>query len=382
MVDTSPDFQVYVKPIGSKCNLDCSYCYYLDKPKPEGTNSIVGMPEILLEEYIAQHIEACRQPVIRFSWHGGEPTLLGCEYFQKITAWQTRFLPAGRVIQNGIQTNGTLLDKDWCLFLAKENFVVGLSLDGPRQFHDLHRRSKVGSATFDLALAGYEQLRIHEVHVEILCVVHAGNVGSPLEVYQFFRDIDARYITFLPLVEPELGAPEGVSSRTVPADAWGKFLCFVFDEWLDKDIGRIKIQIIEEATRTAFGLEHSLCLFRETCGDIPILDHQGDLYCCDHYVDQGYRLGNILETPLIKLLSNPMRTSFGEVKRDSLTSECHNCEVLPMCRGECPKNRFITSTDGDVNLNYLCSGYKCFFSHCLPFVESVAKEWRKSKSIS
>ena len=377
MVKASRDFQVFVKPAGPRCNLDCHYCYYLRKESLYPEQSSFGMPDIILEEYIVQHIEACAEPVIRFSWHGGEPTILGLDYFRRIVAIQGKYRPPDQQIANGMQTNGTLLDEDWCRFLAEEGFYVGLSLDGPQEMHDRYRLTKGGKPTFEQTMNGYELLRRHGVSTDILCVVNAHNVQFPAEVYRFFKKIGAKYVSFLPMVEPHKEADREVSPLTVPADGWGDFLCTIFDEWVSRDVGKIKIQVFEEAARTAFGQEHSLCIFRPICGDVPVVEHNGDFYSCDHFVDDEHRLGNIIETPLVRLLESPAQRAFGKVKQDSLPRYCLECEVLAMCNGECPKNRFIRTPDGEEGLNYLCAGYKRFFSHCLPFVEEVGAQWRK-----
>lgn len=335
------------------------------------------MPDIVLEEYIVQHIEASAEPVIRFSWHGGEPTVLGLDYFRKIVVLQRKHQPASQRIANGIQTNGTLLDAAWCRFLADENFSVGLSLDGPQEMHDLYRSDKRGNPTHELAMQGYALLRRHHVNTDILCVVNSHNVRYPLEVYRFFKKIEAEYVSFLPVVEQQSVADGGVSPLSVPSEVWGSFLCTIFDEWVSRDIGKIKVQIFEEAARTAFKQEHSLCIFRPVCGDIPVVEHNGDFYSCDHYVDDKHRLGNIIETPLLELLESPRQRAFGRAKLDSLPRYCRECEVRAMCNGGCPKNRFIPTSEGESGLNYLCAGYRQFFSHCRPFIMEVAAEWRR-----
>ena len=380
MAASSRSFQVFVKPAGAGCNLACRYCYYLDK-MPRGSDAApTRMPEELLERYIAQHIAASPDEIIRFSWHGGEPTVLGVNYFRTIIEIQRRLCPPSRTIINGMQTNGTLLDDDWGGFLATKGFAVGLSLDGPRELHDCHRRTRGGQSTFSETIRGWEILRQHGVPTDILCVVSAANVTRPLDVYGFFRDIGASYVTFLPLVIPEPGATSGASPDSVPSEAWGDFLCAVFDEWQSRDIGRIKVQVIEEAARIAFGQEHSLCIFRPVCGDIPVVEQNGDFYCCDHYVDAAHRLGNIRETPLDELIESPAQRAFGEAKLEKLPHVCRSCDCLTMCNGECPKNRFLRAPDGEPGLNYLCVGYKEFFRHVRPFVDAVAALWRQQKT--
>ncbi len=377
MGKASREFQVFVKPAGAVCNLDCRYCYYLKKELLYPDYESFRMPEILLEEYIVQHIEACKEPVIRFSWHGGEPTILGLNYFRKIVALQHKHKPPNQRISNGMQTNGTLLDEDWCHFFAAENFSVGLSLDGPQEMHDRYRLTKGGKPTFEQTMRGYKLLQLHGVYTDILCVVNANNVQFPTQVYRFFKQIKAPYVTFLPMVERQPDTEGGASLHTVPAEAWGVFLCTIFNEWVKQDIGHIKVQIFEEAARTAFGQDHSLCIFRPTCGDVPVIEHNGDFFSCDHFVDDEHRLGNIFETPLVDMLESPAQRAFGQAKLETLPRYCQECEVRAMCNGGCPKNRFIKTRDGEVGLNYLCEGYKRFFTHCRPWVEEVAAQWRQ-----
>jgi len=377
MVKASQGFQVFVKPIGSICNLDCHYCYYLRKEHLYPKEETFRMPIKVLEEYIVQHIDASPETVIRFSWHGGEPTVLGLEYFRKIVALQRKHQPINKRIVNGIQTNGTLLDEDWCHFLAREGFTVGLSLDGPPEMHDRYRVTKDGRPTHEQTMRSYRLLQKHGVSTDILCVVNSYNVQFPLQVYRFFKKINAPYVTFLPMVEPQSDTESGASSLSVPADAWGTFLCTIFDEWREQDIGQVKVQIIEEATRTAFKQEHSLCIFRPTCGDIPVIEHNGDFYSCDHFVDVEHHRGNIMETPFVDLLESPTQRAFGRAKLDTLPIYCRECVVRSMCNGGCPKNRFIKTPGGEPGLNYLCSGYKRFFSHCQPFVSEVATLWNE-----
>jgi uncharacterized protein len=333
------------------------------------------MPEGLLEEYITQHIAASQDEVIRFSWHGGEPTLLGLHYFQTIVDLQRRLCPAGRFIANGVQTNGTLIDEEWARFLAAEGFAVGLSLDGPRELHDRYRLTRDGSPSFEETMRGYRLLLRHGVPTDILCVVSSHNDCRAADVYGFFKQIGASYVSFLPLVERQPEAPGGVTPDSLRPEAWGDFLCTVFDEWVSGDIGRIKVQIIEEATRTAFGQEHSLCLFRPVCGDIPVVERNGDFYPCDHFADARHLVGNIRATPLADLLESPAQKAFGQAKAE-LPGVCLDCRVRAMCHGECPKNRFVPTPDGEPGLNYLCPGYERFFTHLKPFVAAVAAEWR------
>jgi uncharacterized protein len=371
-VKASREFQIFAKPIGAICNLDCHYCYYLQKELLYPQTQSFRMPEDLLEEYIVQQIAIAPEAVISFFWHGGEPTILGLDYFRKIVELQRKHQPPGRRITNGIQTNGVLLNDDWCRFFATENFAVGLSLDGPPALHDAYRVTKGQKPTHKQVMQGYRLLRQHKIPVDILCVVHAQNVQYPLQVYRFFKEIKAQYISFIPLVERQSMTEGGVSPRTVPAEAFGTFLCAIFDEWVRHDIGRIIVQMFEEAARPAHGQDHSLCIFRPTCGDVPVVEHNGDFYSCDHFVTPEHRLGNIRETPLLELFDSPAQHAFGQAKRDTLPRYCRECEVRSMCNGGCPKDRIIQTPDGEAGLNYLCAGYKRFFIHCRPYTAQMA----------
>jgi len=377
MVRASREFQVFAKPADSICNLDCHYCYYLKKEHLFPKTESFRMPDDILEEYIVQHIDASPGSVINFCWHGGEPTILGLDYFRKIVALQRKHQPPHRRITNGMQTNGTLLDEDWCRFLAAEGFGVGLSLDGPQEMHDRYRVTKGQHPTYKQSMRGYKLLRQHRIPCNILCVVHAQNVQYPTQVYRFFKEIKAQYVEFLPLVEPQPDEEGGVSHRSVPALAWGNFLCTIFDEWMGQDIERVNVQIFEEAARTAFGQEHALCIFRETCGDVPVIEHNGDFFSCDHFVNTEHRLGNIQETPLVDLLECATQRAFGQAKLDTLPRYCQACEVRNMCHGGCPKDRILRTPDGEAGLNYLCAGYKRFFTHCRPFVAQLSALWRR-----
>jgi len=370
MTTASREFQIFAKPIGPVCNLDCRYCYYLGKkdlyPKAESYR----MPDDLLEDYIVRHIEACPRPTILFSWHGGEPTVLGVDYFRRIVALQRKHRPSGREILNGIQTNGTLLDEEWCRFLAAERFYVGLSLDGPKELHDRYRVAKGNRPTHKRVMQSLRLLQRHRISSDILCVVHEHNVRRPLAVYRFFKEIGADYLQFLPLVERRDGGE--VSPETVPPEAYGAFLRAIFHEWIRQDIGRIGIQLFDESARPFLGMEHALCLFRETCGDFPVIEHNGDFYSCDHFVDREHYIGNIREKPLVEMLESPAQREFGNRKRDALPRYCRECDVLAMCNGGCPKDRFARTPEGEAGLNYLCAGLKGFFTHSRPYLQQLA----------
>lgn len=372
MQPASRDFQVFVKAGGAACNLACDYCYYLERGRPSAATPAAPMDEALLEAYIRQQIAASPTEVIRFSWHGGEPTLLGLDFFERAVALQRKYLPRERAVQNGIQTNGTLLDEAWCRFLAAEDFTVGLSLDGPEDLHDLHRRSRGGGPTFQRVVRGFDLLQIHGVPTDILAVVSARSVQAPERLYRFFRRLGAESLCLLPLVARRKARAAAVSADSVPAEAFGQFLCTVFDEWKHADIGRIRIEIFDAAARTAFGQLPAVCVFRPVCGDVPVLERNGDLYACDHFVDPAHRLGNILTTPLGELVDSPQLRAFGLLKREGLPRQCRICEVLAMCNGGCPKDRFCSAQGGEPGLNYLCAAYKTFFSHAQPFIQSLA----------
>jgi uncharacterized protein len=373
----SGEFQIFAKPIGSTCNLSCRYCYYKSKESLYPKTSSLRMSDEVLENYITQHMEAYPGKVVWFSWHGGEPTLLGLDYFRKIVAVQRKHKPPDRLVANGVQTNGTLLDKEWCSFFAAEGFAVGLSLDGPREMHDMYRLDNRHRPTHGRAMHGYRLLRKHRVYTDVLCAVNAHNVQFPLQVYRFFKQIEAEYLTFMPVVEPPTSTEDGAGPSSVTAQAWGNFLCSIFDEWIDRHIGMMKIQIFEEAVRIAFNQGRSLCIFRPTCGDVPVVEHNGDFYPCDHYVDAEHRLGNIMDTPLVELLESEAQRTFGRAKTKTLPRHCLECAVIDMCNGGCPKDRFIKTPDGESGLNYLCEGYMRFFTHIQPFVSEVAAQWRR-----
>ena len=377
MTAVAHDFQVMVKPVGPVCNLDCSYCYYLQKKDLFTESDRFRMADDLLETYIVQHIEASPSEQVFFSWHGGEPTLLGLDYFQKIVDLQNKHRPSGRTLHNGIQTNGTLLDEDWCRFLAKNRFQVGLSLDGPKELHDSYRLTKGQKATHKQVMQAFKLLQKYRVNFDVLCVVHNLNARQPGTVYRFFKDIGVTSLQFLPLIVRQ--GETGTSPETVPAAAYGRFLSSIFDEWVRHDIGRVFVQNFDEALRPYTGTEHALCVSRETCGDVVVVEHNGDFYSCDHFVDDGHRIGNIFETSLAEMLASPAQRHFGNQKRDALPRYCRDCEVLSSCNGGCPKDRFTRTPDGEAGLSYLCPGLKLFYSHARPTLQKLA-EIRQSEN--
>ncbi|MCU0460957.1 MAG: anaerobic sulfatase maturase [Bacteroidales bacterium] len=374
------DFQIFVKPVGAACNLACRYCYYLGKKDLYRSAGTLKMSGDILEKYIKQHIDASYDDPVFFSWHGGEPLLAGIDFYKKAVALQKKYLPSGRAAVNGIQTNGTLLNDEWGHFLKLENFITGISIDGPADLHDKHRLTPAGQKTFEKVLKGYKVLRKHEITTEILCVLSSDNSPYPSEVYNFFRSIGAIYLTFLPLVERDYSKTSGVTDASVSPDKYGQFLSSVFDEWIMQDIGKIKIQIFEEALRAAFNQEHTLCIFKVDCGGVPVIEHNGDFYSCDHFVDREHFIGNINRSSLEDLLASQGQKAFGLAKSKTLPRYCVDCDVLSMCNGECPKNRFITTPGGEPGLNYLCAGYKLFFNHCKPFIEALREIWLQQQT--
>ena len=374
MTFLTDDFQVFIKPVGARCNLRCSYCYYIKNVSDVKT----VMNDETLEKCIKQHFSASSGDTVLFTWHGGEPLLAGIDFYKKAISIQKRYIPEGKRFLNGIQTNATLLTKEWCDFFATNEFSVGISMDGPASFHDAMRHTSNQCGSFEKTIEGYQLLQESGVNAEILCVVSAFNVKYPLVVYDFFKKLGANYITFLPLVEKSDSGEGLVSKESVPALEFGLFLAAIFDEWIKNDIGTIKIQTFEEALRTAFNQEHTLCIFKERCGGVPVIEQNGDFYPCDHFVDKNRTLGNINEHSLEYFLNHPVQKAFGNTKLNTLPQYCIRCEVRKMCHGECPKNRFITSPDGEFGLNYLCEGYKYFFNHCKPFIDAVSEIWMKN----
>ncbi|MHB1782874.1 MAG: anaerobic sulfatase maturase [Acidimicrobiales bacterium] len=351
------------KPTGAICNLDCSYCFYLEKETlyPGGRFRMQGDT---MEAYIRQVLESQVAPEVTIAWQGGEPTLMGLSFFRRMVETAEHYRRPRQRIQHTLQTNATLLTDDWAAFLAEQRFLVGVSIDGPPDLHDRFRVDKRGRATSGRVLEGLAALRRHSVDYNVLCTVHAGNVGEPLRVYRYLRDqCGAMVVQFIPIVEhqPTAADPSAVSERSVSPVAWGNFLIAVFDEWVGRDVGDIFVQTFDAALGQVLGLPAGLCVFAETCGDAVALEHNGDVYSCDHFVEPEYLLGNLHDTHLVELVGSDRQRRFGTAKRDSLPRYCRECEVRTACWGECPKNRFARTPDGEDGLNYLCAGYKTFF---------------------
>jgi uncharacterized protein len=365
--DVPRAFHIMAKPSGSACNLNCEYCFFLKKgnlyPK-----SNFHMSDEVHEAYIRQLFEAHRVHQVTVAWQGGEPTLLGLDFFRRSVELQKKYAKPGTRIENTFQTNGILLNDEWCRFFHEQNFLVGLSVDGPKALHDTYRKDKGGRGTFDRVVRAARLLQKHRVEFNILCTVNRKNADHPLAVYRFFRDeLKTNYIQFIPIVERdnESGYQEGnkVTDRSVQPDPWGRFLIEIFDEWVKRDVGRTFVLNFDGALAGWLGMAGTVCIFGPTCGEGTALEHNGDLYSCDHFVEPNHFLGNILKTPMIELVASDEQRKFGQNKRDTLPQYCRNCEFIHICNGECPKNRFIATPDGEPGLNYLCEGYKVFFKH-------------------
>jgi uncharacterized protein len=356
-----------VKPRGPICNLDCAYCYYLSK-KRLYLDSDFRMSDDLLDTFTRQYIQAQQVKEVTFGWQGGEPLLMGLDFFRRAVELQEKYRRPGMRIVNALQTNGTLLDDAWCHFFHEHDFLIGLSLDGPRELHDACRVDKGGRGTFDRVMQGLALLKKHDVEFNVLTCVHAANAEHPLEVYRFLRDeVGTSFIQFIPIVERdnETGFQAGreVTERSVAGRQYGNFLIEIFDEWVTHDVAQVFVQIFDVALEAWLGRPPGLCVFGETCGHAMALEHNGDLYACDHFVEPRYRLGNIGETPLAQLAGSRRQRRFGLAKRDTLPARCRECEVRFACNGGCPKNRLLRTADGEPDLNVLCKGYKAFFTH-------------------
>lgn len=374
-------FTTMLKPAGSSCNLDCHYCYYLDKAVQYGGCQAV-MSDELLETYIRQYIEANEVPTVQFCWHGGEPLLLGMDFYRRAMALQRKYAN-GKRIENTLQTNATLVDEAWCELFCENNFLVGVSLDGPEDIHDAFRLTKGGKPTFARVMASIDLFRRTGVEYNTLSVVNRLCEGRGAEIYRFFRNtVGCRYMQFLPAVEhvvdktgknrPLIVAPECEGARlaewSVTAKGYGEFLCDIFDQWVVSDVGQYYVQLFDAALAQWCGVQPGVCSMGETCGDALVVEHNGDVYSCDHFVYPEYKLGNIRETTLAEIYRSKKRRDFGLAKRNALPAECLRCKFYFACRGECPKHRFETGSDG-CRKNTLCEGYMRFYRHAEPYME-------------
>lgn len=365
-----PAFHLLAKPTGAICNLDCQYCFFLSKEQLY-PGSKFRMSDELLETYIQQLLASHQTSEVTVAWQGGEPTLMGLEFFQRSIALVEKHKKQGQNITHTLQTNGTKLDDDWGGFLKQHNFLIGLSVDGPQPLHDTYRVDKRSRGSFEQVMQGWKILKNHQIDFNILCTVNAANGDQPLEVYRFFRDqLGAEFIQFIPIIERVnedgstlIQSGNQVTERSVKPQQFGQFLIGVFDEWVRRDVGKVFIQHFDAALANWVGVQPGVCIFAKTCGTALALEHNGDLYSCDHFVEPSYKLGNIQETQMIELIASEQQWQFGQAKFDTLPQYCHSCEVRFACNGGCPKNRFITTPTGEAGLNYLCAGYKAFFTH-------------------
>ncbi|MBK8021254.1 MAG: anaerobic sulfatase maturase [Chloroflexi bacterium] len=371
-------FSLMTKPRGAVCNLDCKYCYFLSKERLY-PGSDFRMSQTLLEEYTRQYIEAQQVSEVTFAWQGGEPTLMGLDFYRQAVGHQQKYRKPGMRIFNAFQTNAVTLDDAWCEFFAENNFLLGVSLDGPAHLHDAYRVDKGGAPTFSRVMRGIDLLNKHRVELNILTTVHAANADSPVEIYRFLRDeVRTQFIQFIPIVERQndTGFQEGsyVTERSVSAEQYGRFLTAIFDEWVRRDVGHVYVQIFDVALAAWAGQRPGLCIFEETCGSALALEHNGDVYSCDHFVEPKHRLGNLVDIPLADLVVSEHQRSFGLAKRDTLPQYCLDCPVRFICNGGCPKDRFIETPTGEPGLNFLCAGFKAFFTHIDPPMRFMAQQ--------
>jgi len=394
-------YHLLAKPAGAACNLGCQYCFFLSKENLyQGERHL--MDEATLETYIRQLMESSPGPQVDVAWQGGEPMLRGLDFYKRSVELAEKYRRPHQRILHTLQTNGTLVDDAWAAFFKQHNYLVGLSVDGPRAMHDAYRVSKKGEGSFDDVIRGWNCLKKHDVDVNILCTVNAANADHPLEVYRFFRDeLQAEYIQLIPIVERAtvetiafanqgwgglkgtdrpLYKQEGnlVTGRSVTAEQFGRFLIGIFDEWVRRDVGKIFVTTFDIALGSWLG-QHNACIVSPTCGNALVLEHNGDVYACDHFVEPDYRLGNIRATTLRALVDSEKQRRFGQDKYDTLPRYCRECPVLFACYGECPRNRFIRTPDGEDGLNYLCAGYKAFFTHVDPAMKTMANLLRQGR---
>ncbi len=377
-------FSSMVKPVGSACNLDCSYCYYLDKASSIYEDRQPVMNPALLENYTRQYIEANEVPEVTFIWHGGEPLVAGLDYYRKAMEFQRKYAGGKRII-NSLQTNGTLLNADWCKFFNENHFLIGISIDGPRDIHDSYRVNKAGRPTFDRVLTGIGLMVQHRVEYNTLSVVNNLSEGRGAEVYKFLKSLGSRFMQFLPAVEhvipgrgddrPLIVKPgtEGsvMAPWSVSALGYGRFMTDIFDVWVLSDVGSYFVQAFDMTLAQWVGAKPGLCVYSETCGDALVVEHNGDVYSCDHFVYPEFRLGNILEDELADLYRSQKQFDFGINKRNMLPRICMRCEYYFACRGECPKHRFLRTEYGEENLNALCAGFKHYFKHVTPYMDQM-----------
>ncbi|ORM72134.1 anaerobic sulfatase maturase [Pantoea rwandensis] len=391
-------FHVMAKPTGSRCNIDCNYCFYLHKEQLLEQDRHSGMSDDVLETFIRQYIDSQDGEQVVFSWQGGEPTLMGLAYFEKIVALQKKYQKPGQRIENDLQTNGILINDNWARFLRQHNFLVGISIDGPAELHDRYRVTRTGKPTFEKVMEGVAALKRHQVPFNALVTVNRTNARFPLEVYRFLtRELGATYIQFNPCVEPvdfKQTAPQFWQDDTIPVmgsrrarpgdldsivtdwsvdpDDWGRFLIAIFEEWVNNDLGRVQVNLFETAVAQTMGMPAQICVTSEFCGKGLAIEKNGDVFSCDHYVYPEYRLGNVESTKLAHMAFSERQKAFGLGKRETLPAACKTCPYLKLCYGECPKNRIVRSQEGELGMNYLCPGITAFFDYAQPILVGIA----------
>lgn len=386
---------VMTKAAGSSCNLACEYCYYLEKNnlyKDIQPDKRFIMSDQLLERFIDMYIQSQTTPQVQFCWHGGESLMRPLSFYKRVVELQQKYA-AGHIIDNTIQTNGTLLNDEWCRFFKDNNWLVGVSIDGPQEFHDEYRRNKMGAPSFRKVMQGINLLKKHGVEWNAMAVVNDFNADYPLDFYHFFKEIECRYIQFAPIVERILPRKDGrhlaspmdangapLADFSVSPEQWGNFLCTIFDEWVRHDVGQYFIQLFDATLANWIGEQPGVCTMARTCGHAGVMEYNGDVYSCDHFVFPEYKLGNIRTSTLVEMMYSPRQQQFGNDKFDRLPDQCRRCKYLFACNGECPKNRFAVTADGQPGLNYLCAGYHRFFEHVAPYMDYMANELKNHRS--
>lgn len=386
----SKPLYVLAKPVGASCNLRCKYCYYLEKSHLYRNAPVRVMSDELLERFVQEYIQAQTMSQVLFTWHGGEPLMRPLSFYKKAVALQERYA-FGRQIDNTIQTNGTLLTDEWCEFFKEHNWLVGISIDGPQEFHDEYRRTASDKPSWQKVMRGIRLLRKHGVEWNAMAVVNDFNAGYPLEFYHFFKEMGAKYIQFAPVVERMAAHSDGrhlatlvdqecpVADFSVSPAQWGDFLCAIFDEWVRHDVGQTYVEIFDCTLANWVGERPGICVYAKECGHAGVMEFNGDVYSCDHFVFPEYKLGNIRDRTLVEMLYGEQQRQFSCLKHASLPKQCKECEWEFACHGECPKNRFVNDRYGNPGLNYLCSGYRHFYEHVAPYMDFMKKEFMNQR---
>ena len=377
---------VMLKPAGAHCNLACKYCYYLEKDKLYPTAQRHLMSDEMLEQFTREYIEAQTMSQVLFTWHGGEPLLRSIDFYRKALSLQQKYA-GGRRIDNVIQTNGTLLTDEWCEFFAQNHWLVGISIDGPQPYHDHYRLTAAGKPSWQKVMQGIKLLKKHGVEWNAMAVVNADNANHPLEFYRFFKENGCQFLQFTPIVERLTRHEDGrtlasladkdeisLSEASVTPEQWGYFLCAIFDEWVRKDVGKIFVEIFDCTLANWMGISPGICAYSKECGHAGVMEHNGDVYSCDHFVFPEYKLGNIRDHSLIDMLYGEQQQEFSRLKHSSLPRQCKECDMEFACHGECPKNRFMKDKYGDSGLNYLCPGYYHYYQHVAPYMDYMKQE--------